>query len=86
MASAPRTIVASASGWVETFETHAISCGFVDSTFGQCLDSNAVTTSLANSGLSTPVVIPISEAVSQVLGSQIPTSLGTAGSTASKEV
>ncbi|KAJ7894854.1 hypothetical protein B0H14DRAFT_3125418 [Mycena olivaceomarginata] len=77
----PRTIVASASGWVEIFETGAISCGFVDSTFGQCLDSNEVTTSLVNSGLSTPVVIPISEAVPQVLGSQISTSLGTAAST-----
>ncbi|KAJ7795237.1 hypothetical protein B0H14DRAFT_2920490 [Mycena olivaceomarginata] len=77
----PRTIVASASGWVEGSETFAISCGFVDSIFGQCLDSNEVTTSLANSGLPTPVVIPISEAVPQVLGSQISTSLGTAAST-----
>ncbi|KAJ7339983.1 hypothetical protein DFH08DRAFT_1013635 [Mycena albidolilacea] len=77
-----KNIAFATSGWVERFETHAISCGFVDSTFGQCLDSNAVTTSLANSGLSTPVVIPISQAVPQVLGSQIPTSLGTAESTA----
>ncbi|KAF7354279.1 hypothetical protein MVEN_01116000 [Mycena venus] len=70
-----RTIVASASGWVEAFETmQAISCGFVDSTFGQCLDETITTTTRANSGAPTPVVIPISANLTQISVSPVPTS------------
>ncbi|KAJ7830697.1 hypothetical protein B0H13DRAFT_1915798 [Mycena leptocephala] len=59
-ATVSRTIVASASGWVEHFgTTEAIACDVINPGFGQCLniDTTSVT---ANSGLPTPLVLPIS--------------------------
>ncbi|KAJ7876018.1 hypothetical protein B0H13DRAFT_1893843 [Mycena leptocephala] len=67
----PRTIIASASGWVELNVMHSISCGFVDSSFG-CLDMNPVATK-ANSGQPTPVTIPISGVSTQTSLSLLPT-------------
>ncbi|KAJ7062567.1 hypothetical protein C8F01DRAFT_1134577 [Mycena amicta] len=59
-----RTIIASASGWFEMFPDRPladnIACGFVDSTFGECFDGNLLTTTLANSGPPTPVVLAVS--------------------------
>ncbi|KAJ6529270.1 hypothetical protein B0H19DRAFT_1083024 [Mycena capillaripes] len=61
LSATPRTIVASASGWHEAFGTMGgISCGLVDSTFGQCWNEAISTTTLSNSGAPTPVVVPIS--------------------------
>ncbi|KAJ7110605.1 hypothetical protein C8R44DRAFT_743072 [Mycena epipterygia] len=55
----PRTIVASASGWVEYFGTTiAIACNLVNSEFGQCLDG----TSTANTGVPTPEVLALTPA------------------------
>ncbi|KAJ6492100.1 hypothetical protein C8R45DRAFT_191574 [Mycena sanguinolenta] len=66
VSATPRTIAISASGWFEIFETHAISCGYADATFGQCQDLNSITTTLANSGTPTPVVIPISRILDEI--------------------
>ncbi|KAJ6492137.1 hypothetical protein C8R45DRAFT_191836 [Mycena sanguinolenta] len=67
VSATPRTIVISASGWYEIFETHgAVSCGYIDATFGQCQNLNSVTTTLANSGTPTPVVIPISRFLNEI--------------------
>ncbi|KAJ7486687.1 hypothetical protein FB451DRAFT_1534683 [Mycena latifolia] len=46
----PRTIIASASGWVEPFANGEIACGFISPGFGPCVDG----TSTANSGPPTP--------------------------------
>ncbi|KAJ7107889.1 hypothetical protein C8R44DRAFT_744465 [Mycena epipterygia] len=55
----PRTIVASASGWVEYFGTTiGIACNLVNSEFGQCLDG----TSTANTGVPTPQVLALTPA------------------------
>ncbi|KAF7354278.1 hypothetical protein MVEN_01115900 [Mycena venus] len=71
----PRTIVASASGWHEAFgTTGAISCGLVGSTFGQCMNEAISTTTLANSGAPTPVVVPISAILTQISILSVPTS------------
>ncbi|KAJ7758455.1 hypothetical protein DFH07DRAFT_449545 [Mycena maculata] len=57
--TAPRTIVASASGWFEIFgSTTGIACSFVNSDFGQCVDGTS--TVPANSGVPTPDVLQLS--------------------------
>ncbi|KAJ7249798.1 hypothetical protein B0H12DRAFT_1072327 [Mycena haematopus] len=54
----PRTIVASASGWVEVFgKGNNIACGLIDSTFGECFIGTA--TAPANSGAPTPEVLRV---------------------------
>ncbi|KAJ6464826.1 hypothetical protein C8R45DRAFT_1023307 [Mycena sanguinolenta] len=53
----PRTIVASASGWFEPGV--GVSCGLVDSTFGECF--LGINTAPANSGKPTPEVILIAD-------------------------
>ncbi|KAF7337375.1 hypothetical protein MSAN_02263600 [Mycena sanguinolenta] len=66
----PRTVVASASGWLEP--SFGVSCGLVDSTFGQCfLGTNTVP---ANSGKPTPEVILIADPTSGLSSQSIPTS------------
>ncbi|KAF7358815.1 hypothetical protein MSAN_01221000 [Mycena sanguinolenta] len=76
MTATPRTIAISASGWFEIFGTSAaVSCGYADATFGQCQDLNSFTTTLANSGAPTPVVIPISRILNEISASKsVPTS------------
>ncbi|KAJ7486688.1 hypothetical protein FB451DRAFT_1362971 [Mycena latifolia] len=51
----PRTIIASASGWVEPFVNDEIACRFIDPDFGACVDG----TSTANSGAPTPQVFQV---------------------------
>ncbi|KAJ7512883.1 hypothetical protein B0H11DRAFT_1947843 [Mycena galericulata] len=63
----PRTIVASASGWVESFTDADISCGLLNSGFGECL----IGTTVANSGVPTPEIFQVSRATS--LSSATPT-------------
>ncbi|KAJ7663117.1 hypothetical protein DFH06DRAFT_1189373 [Mycena polygramma] len=55
----PRTVVASASGWVEPFDspTAAIACRLVNSSFGECF--NGLSTVPANSGKPFAEVFPI---------------------------
>ncbi|KAJ7062566.1 hypothetical protein C8F01DRAFT_101281 [Mycena amicta] len=69
-----RTIIASASGWLEPFpdRTGNIACGFVDSTFGECFDGGPSTTTLHNSGPPTPEVFAVS--TSQPTSNANPTS------------
>ncbi|KAJ6585928.1 hypothetical protein B0H19DRAFT_1060108 [Mycena capillaripes] len=47
------------SGWFEIFSDHTISCGFVDSMYGQCMDIGSSGTSVGNSGVPTPVILLI---------------------------
>ncbi|KAJ7140560.1 hypothetical protein C8R43DRAFT_1017478 [Mycena crocata] len=62
----PRTIVASASGWVE-FDalvvgleaTPRIACNFISAAFGQCTDQISTTTTIGNRGTPTPVVLTV---------------------------
>ncbi|KAJ6615720.1 hypothetical protein B0H10DRAFT_2039855 [Mycena sp. CBHHK59/15] len=76
----PRTIVASASGWVELFAMNSISCALVDSTFGQCLNMDTTSTILANSGAPTPVVIAIAASSTQISTSPTLTTPATSNS------
>ncbi|KAF7337383.1 hypothetical protein MSAN_02264400 [Mycena sanguinolenta] len=58
-----RTIVASASGWVELFGPgDNIACGFIDSTFGECFIGTS--TAPANSGAPTPQTVRVGVAAS----------------------
>ena len=63
---APRTVIASASGWFEAFANeptqtgHTIACGLVDSTFGECTDYNLGSTFIDGSGLPTPAAFRVS--------------------------
>ncbi|KAF7332902.1 hypothetical protein MVEN_02395700 [Mycena venus] len=59
-----RTIVASASGWVEQFGGDQIACGLVNSGFGECLDTHGGSTVLANSGKPTPQTVLIATPMS----------------------
>ncbi|KAJ7218524.1 hypothetical protein GGX14DRAFT_595155 [Mycena pura] len=66
---APRTIIASASGWFEPFANeptqtgHTIACSLVNSGFGDCIDITGASTVTSNSGLPTPVVLQVSSTV-----------------------
>ncbi|KAK7053584.1 hypothetical protein R3P38DRAFT_1461898 [Favolaschia claudopus] len=56
----PRTVIASASGWFESFGPGSgISCGLVNSTFGECFDLSNGTAKAANSGKPIAEVIAI---------------------------
>ncbi|KAJ7853929.1 hypothetical protein B0H13DRAFT_2358735 [Mycena leptocephala] len=71
-ATVSRTIVASASGWVEHFgTTEAIECDLINSGFGQCLNINTASITV-NSGLPTPLVFPISTSTPVVSRSSTP--------------
>ncbi|KAF7303493.1 BTB domain-containing protein [Mycena indigotica] len=60
-----RTIVASASGWYEPLPSGAsIQCSFVNTTYGECFDGKSGSTTLANRGKPTPVVLAVSIASS----------------------
>ncbi|KAJ7930967.1 hypothetical protein B0H13DRAFT_1960038 [Mycena leptocephala] len=68
-----RTIIASASGWVEPWgTTWAIACNFVNSDFGQCLNINHTSTVTANSGVPTQVVLAVQTTSTPVLGTTTP--------------
>ncbi|KAJ7486690.1 hypothetical protein FB451DRAFT_772544 [Mycena latifolia] len=55
-----RTIIASASGWVEPFGSADIACSFINPEFGACVDETVgVGTSTANSGVPTPQVLQV---------------------------
>ncbi|KAJ7930969.1 hypothetical protein B0H13DRAFT_1960044 [Mycena leptocephala] len=70
---ASRTIIASASGWVEPWgTTWAIACNFVNSDFGQCLNINHTSTVTANSGVPTQVVLAVQPTSTPVLGTTTP--------------
>ncbi|KAJ7716604.1 hypothetical protein B0H16DRAFT_1613260 [Mycena metata] len=61
----PRTIVAAASGWLESpTGSYKISCALINQDYGQCVDANDTMTTTANSGIPTPVVIPLEIATS----------------------
>ncbi|KAJ7486775.1 hypothetical protein FB451DRAFT_1534833 [Mycena latifolia] len=49
----PRTIIASASGWIEPFANNPLACSLINSDFGACVFG----TSTANSGAPTPEYI-----------------------------
>ncbi|KAJ7798565.1 hypothetical protein B0H14DRAFT_3886454 [Mycena olivaceomarginata] len=52
---ASRTVIASASGWIEHFEDNSsIACGLVNATFGECLNINGTNTVTSNHGAPTP--------------------------------
>ncbi|KAJ7693675.1 hypothetical protein B0H17DRAFT_492518 [Mycena rosella] len=70
-----RTIVASASGWVEEFGNGVeIVCGFVDSEFGACLDTTVSGSgSTANSGVPTPVALQVALVASPTIVPQTTT-------------
>jgi hypothetical protein len=52
---ASRTVIASASGWIEHFEDNSsIACGLVNATFGECLKINGTNTVTSNHGAPTP--------------------------------
>ncbi|KAF8133582.1 hypothetical protein K438DRAFT_1787457 [Mycena galopus ATCC 62051] len=74
LAPTSRTIVVAASGWVEPQATFTISCGFVDSTFGQCFNLDSTMTVLSNSGTPSPVVIPVSQILNEISVSSVPMS------------
>ncbi|KAJ7218553.1 hypothetical protein GGX14DRAFT_595242 [Mycena pura] len=69
----PRTVIVSASGWIEAFGTGVnIECSLVNSAFGDCVTgTNAVT---ANSGVPTAEVLQVALTVPP-----IPTSSGVSG-------
>ncbi|KAK7046296.1 hypothetical protein R3P38DRAFT_3346054 [Favolaschia claudopus] len=77
----PRTVIASASGWYESLESgRGISCGLVNSTFGQCFDlSNGTTKAATASGKPIAEVIaiasptPTSTSIESVSSSSGPT-------------
>ncbi|KAE9404926.1 hypothetical protein BT96DRAFT_1015874 [Gymnopus androsaceus JB14] len=81
----PRTIIASASGWIEPFSpTDNIACSLVNSEFGECFISGT----LANSGTPTPEVFAVTLATSTasftpILNSQTTTALPSTTSTTS---
>ncbi|KAK7036236.1 hypothetical protein R3P38DRAFT_618668 [Favolaschia claudopus] len=74
----PRTIIVSESGWYEVFETHAISCGYVNASFGQCVGIDSTTTEIANSGTPKAVRLEVSTTVHSIISTP---SLPTPGST-----
>ncbi|KAJ7889872.1 hypothetical protein B0H14DRAFT_3855621 [Mycena olivaceomarginata] len=52
---ASRTVIASASGWIEHFENNlSVACGLVNATFGECLNINGTNTVTSNHGAPTP--------------------------------
>ncbi|KAJ6545602.1 hypothetical protein B0H19DRAFT_1308267 [Mycena capillaripes] len=53
-----RTIVASASEWVEFQTAATIACNFLNSSFGQCVDTQTSIVT-ANSGPPTPIVLKV---------------------------
>ncbi|KAF7318606.1 hypothetical protein HMN09_00371500 [Mycena chlorophos] len=74
-----RTIIASASGWFEHAPPlnglpHIISCGFFNASFGECFDETPATTTLANNGVPTPLVLGVSTSIP---ASAIPSSTAT---------
>jgi len=62
----PRTVIASASGWFESFADeptqtgHAIACSLVNSVFGDCVNIIGASTATSNSGLPAPLVLQVS--------------------------
>ncbi|KAJ7140559.1 hypothetical protein C8R43DRAFT_1017474 [Mycena crocata] len=86
----PRTIAASASGWVEYFPSRRIICNFIRPDFGQCVDAGATITTIGNSGTPNPVVLTVGPPLSQpsppsfsaVIGSMPTSTASTSASTA----
>ncbi|KAF7331430.1 hypothetical protein MKEN_00021400 [Mycena kentingensis (nom. inval.)] len=66
-ATATRTIIASASGWLEIFpgsgDGHSIECSLVNATYGECVDRNRTITTTANSGPARAVALAVSTAM-----------------------
>ncbi|KAJ3734068.1 hypothetical protein DFJ43DRAFT_1066052 [Lentinula guzmanii] len=59
MTAVSRTIVASASGWIENFDSTAtIQCNFLSSDTGECFDATDT-----NTGAPTPIVIGVAAAI-----------------------
>ncbi|KAK7001710.1 hypothetical protein R3P38DRAFT_3047372 [Favolaschia claudopus] len=67
----PRTVIASASGWIEPFgDDDIISCGLSDATFGGCVEIISQTNiKPQNSGVPTPQVFRVAAATVEKAGS-----------------
>ncbi|KAF7314842.1 hypothetical protein MKEN_00958700 [Mycena kentingensis (nom. inval.)] len=66
-ATATRTIIASASGWLEIFpgssDGRSIECSLVNVTYGECVDRNRTMTTTANSGPARTLALAVSTAM-----------------------
>ncbi|KAK7027837.1 hypothetical protein R3P38DRAFT_2940490 [Favolaschia claudopus] len=70
----PRTVIASASGWIEPFgDDDIISCGLSDATFGGCVEIISQTNiKPQNSGVPTPQVFRVAGATVSTSGEYFP--------------
>ncbi|KAJ7174825.1 hypothetical protein C8R46DRAFT_1081828 [Mycena filopes] len=73
--ASPRTIIASASGWVEPFDNgDAIECAFVDKDFGRCFQIHAGSAVPTNSGAPITQVLQIAPPSSTATSAPLPSS------------